>query len=51
MKLLKDMSLIAIGVGATLAYQKYGQDMMCCMEDTMSKMVKKTTKKLDDMMQ
>lgn len=50
MKLVKDMALVAAGVGVTLAYQKYGQ----CMKDSVckmtNKMVKKVTNELDNMM-
>lgn len=50
MKFVKDMSLVALGIGATLMYQRYSQDVMCCIENTVNKVVKSTTKKLDDMM-
>lgn len=50
MRFVKDASLVAIGVGATLMYQKYGQDMKDTVCKTTNKMVKKVTNKLDNMM-
>lgn len=49
MRLLRDMALVAAGVGLTLAYQKYHEPMMEGMEKAMMKMARCTTKKLDDM--
>ena len=49
MRLLKDMALIVAGVGLTLAYQKYHEPVMECMEKTMDKMAKCAANKLDDM--
>lgn len=49
MKILKDMSLIAMGVGATIAYQKYSKQMIECAENAMQKMMKCTCNKLDNM--
>ena len=41
---------MAVGVGATLAYQKYGKQMMNRVESTVNRAVKQTTKKLENMM-
>lgn len=45
MKLLRDMTLVAAGVGLTLAYQKYHEPIMECME----KKMRCAANKLDDM--
>lgn len=50
MKFVKGMSLMALGVGATLAYQKYKKPMMKKMEKCMNKTTKKVDNKLEDMM-
>lgn len=50
MKFVKDISLVALGVGATLAYQKYGQCAIDSMSKATNKMMKQVTNKLEDMM-
>ena len=49
MKLLRDMTLVAAGVGLTLAYQKYHEPIMECMEHKMKKMTKCAVDKLEEM--
>ena len=49
MNFVKNMSLVALGVGATLAYQKYSKPMMIKMEHAMNKMARCSEEKLEDM--
>ena len=49
MKVIKSMALIAMGAGAVLAYQKYSEPVMEKMECLADSMMKKASKKLDDM--
>lgn len=48
--LMKDALLIGVGVGATIAYQKYGDKAMKEMEKVASKAIKKVDDTLDEMM-
>lgn len=50
MKFVKGMSLMALGVGATLAYQKYSKPLMKTMKKEISKTTKKVGSQLEDMM-
>lgn len=50
MKLGKNMALIGLGVGATLAYQKYSKPIMKTVKKKFNKMAKEVDTKLDDMM-
>lgn len=50
MKLGKNMALIGLGVGATLAYQKYSKPMVKAVKKKFNKMANKVDTKLDDMM-
>lgn len=48
MKLVKDMALIGLGMGAVLAYQKYNKPVMAEMEKMMNKMSKKMNNKTNE---
>jgi len=48
--LMKDALLIGAGMGAVLAYQKYGHKAMCEMEKVMDRAIKKVDDTLDEMM-
>ena len=48
--LMKDALLIGVGVGATMAYQKYGDKAMKEMEKVVNKTIKKVDDTLDEMM-
>ena len=48
--LMKDALLIGVGVGATVAYQKYGKSAMNEMEKVVNKTIKKVDDTLDEMM-
>ena len=50
MKTLKSMMLIGIGVGATLAYQKYSKPVMKEMEKLANKTMDKVNNELEEMM-
>ena len=50
MKLGKNMALIGLGVGATLAYQKYSKPIMKTVKKKFNKEAKEVDTKLDDMM-
>ncbi len=50
MKIARSMALIAIGAGAVLAYQKYSEPVMDKLECLADDVMKKASKKLDDMM-
>ncbi|MCM1370883.1 MAG: hypothetical protein NC181_03220 [Clostridium sp.] len=50
MKLGKNIALIGIGMGATLAYQKYSKPMMKAIKKKFNKVAKEVDTKLDDMM-
>lgn len=47
---VKNMMLIGLGVGATVAYQKYSKPMMKEMEKFANKTMKKMNKELEEMM-
>lgn len=47
---LKNMMLIGVGVGATIAYQKYSKPVMKEMEKLTNKTMKKINKELEEMM-
>ena len=47
---LKSMMLIGLGVGATIAYQKYSKPVMKEMEKITNKTMKKMNKELEEMM-
>ena len=47
---IKSMMLIGIGVGATIAYQKYSKPLMKEMEKVTNKTMKKMNKELEEMM-
>lgn len=48
--LVKSMMFMGLGVGATLAYQKYSQPMMKSFEKMIDKTIKKVDEELDEMM-
>jgi len=48
--LMKDALLIGVGMGAVLAYQKYGHKAMDEMEKVVSKTIRKVDDTLDEMM-
>ena len=48
--LMKDALLIGVGMGAVLAYQRYGHKAMNEMEKVVSKTIKKVDDTLDEMM-
>lgn len=48
--LMKDALLIGAGMGAVLAYQKYGHKAMYEMEKVMDRAIKKVDDTLDEMM-
>lgn len=50
MKLGKNIALIGLGVGATVAYQKYSKPVMKTIKKKFNKMADKVDTKLDDMM-
>ena len=50
MNLGKNMALIGLGVGATLAYQKYSKPAMKAIKSKVNKMADTVDTKLDDMM-
>ena len=41
MKLMKNMSLVGMGMVAVLAYQKYNKQIMCKMNEFMNNMINK----------
>ena len=47
---IKSMMLIGLGVGATIAYQKYSKPLMKEMEKFINKTKKKMNKELEEMM-
>ena len=49
-KLVKGMSLMALGVGATLFYQKYSEPLMKKIKKEVRKTTKKVGNQLEDMM-
>ena len=49
-EIAKSMMLIGIGVGATVAYQKYSKPVMKEMEKFANKTMKKMNKELEEMM-
>ena len=49
MRLVRDMAMVAVGIGATIMYQKYSKTMMIGMEKAMNKMAECASNKLDDM--
>lgn len=50
MKALKDISLVMLGAGIALAYQKYKEPLMQEVEDKVHKSMKKINKTVEDMM-
>ncbi|HHW68728.1 MAG TPA: hypothetical protein GX747_00090 [Tenericutes bacterium] len=50
MKMGRSLALMALGAGATIAYQKYSKPVMRKAEKAFDKTVKKTGDKLDHMM-
>lgn len=50
MKLVKGMALMAMGVGATIAYQKYSEPAMKKIKKSINKTTKKIGNELEDMM-
>ena len=50
MKFVKSMSLMALGMGATIAYQKYSKPIMKKMKRSLNKTTKKVGNQLEDMM-
>ena len=50
MKFVKGMSLMALGMGATIAYQKYSKPIMKKMKRSLNKTTKKVGNQLEDMM-
>lgn len=49
MKMTKSLALMAMGVGMTLAYQKYSKPLMKSMSREIDKTASKMDKKLDEM--
>lgn len=49
MKMLKDMTFMAMGAGAVLAYQKYSKPMMKKMNQVMKSAKKQASETLEDM--
>ena len=50
MKLAKVIALMAAGAGVVLAYQKYSEPVMEKLSDVADDVMKKASKKLEDMM-
>ena len=50
MKFMKGLALMAMGAGATMAYQKYSKPMMKKIKRSMNKTAKKVGNQLEDMM-
>jgi len=50
MNLAKNMMLVGLGIGGTLAYQKYSKPAMKQVEKVIDKTIKKVDKELDEMM-
>ncbi len=50
MKFVKDMTLMGIGAGAVLAYQKYSKPVKKSVEKAVDATMKKANKKLENMM-
>ena len=50
MKFVKGMSLMALGMGATIAYQKYSKPLMKKMKRSIDKVTHKVGDELEDMM-
>lgn len=50
MKIGKNVLLMALGAGAVLAYQKYSEPVMREAKKTANNVLKKTDKKLENMM-
>ena len=50
MKIAKSLALMMAGAGAVLAYQKYSQPVMDKINDIADDVMKKASKKLEDMM-
>lgn len=50
MKIVKDMTFMAMGAGAVLAYQKYSKPMMKKMNKAVSTVKEKANEKLENMM-
>lgn len=50
MNALKSMMLIGLGVGGTIAYQKYSKTAMKEIEKVIDKTMKKASEELDEMM-
>lgn len=50
MKFMKGLALMAMGAGATIAYQKYNKPMMRKIKKTMNKTAEKIDSGLEDMM-
>lgn len=53
MKIAKNAMLIGLGAASVLAYQRYGEGIMCAAEemiDSKMKTLKKMDEKLEDMM-
>lgn len=51
MKIVKDVTLVALGMGAVLAYQKYSKPVIKKMKKAIQKTAKNTCKELEDMME
>lgn len=49
MRLVRDMAMVAVGIGATIMYQRYSKTMMIGMEKAMHRMAECASDKLDDM--
>lgn len=50
MKFVKNVALLGMGAGAVLAYQKYSKPMKKQVEKAVDSTMKKTNKKLENMM-
>lgn len=50
MKIAKSMLLVGLGVGGTIAYQKYSKPAMKKLEKFVDKSVKKVNQEIDEMM-
>ncbi len=50
MKMVKTISLMALGAGAYMMYDKYGKKIVNKMSKKMDKMASKATDKIDDLL-
>ena len=50
MKIVKTVSLMALGAGAYMMYDKYGKQVMNKMSKKMNKVIKEATNKIEDLL-